>query len=82
LNYFTKIQIERTAFVSKIIQTKKLTSKVEPEKNSHFEAKKVANFQNDQKKIQFKPKLGASPVALGPPVSRVSCIIDKEDTIS
>ena len=70
---FDDNQIERAAFISKIVQTKKFTSAAAAAAGS-VKPKKVVHLENERKKIHFKPEIGASPVAMGPPISRVSYI--------
>ena len=61
------MQIQQAAFVTKVVSTKKKPSKIV--ETPKVESKKLV--ENDQKKIQFKPVDGASPVASGPPQSKV-----------
>ena len=61
-------QIEEAAFVTKVVAKKKKTSKIESPKSPPTV---VAEHENDKKKIQFKPVLGARPVSVGPTESKV-----------
>ncbi len=64
------MQIKSAAFVTKVIPTKKKTSKIESTK---LETNDTTNDgENERNRIQFKPATGASPVAVGPPQTKVS----------
>ena len=55
-------QIEQAAFVTKVVATKKKIPKT---------PQAILQHENDKKKIQFKPVLGARPVSVGPTESKV-----------
>ena len=62
--FLNAFQIEEVAFVTRVVATKKKTSEAQNTKTQEV-------TENDLKKNQFKPVLGAKPISSGPPPTKV-----------